>query len=243
MVDYAMHEHREPGLTGAASGVLFVVLFISGLVPLGTLLGSFGDEDATFDAYFASSSNRAGNIVGGALLAASAFVFLWFLHHLRQSLQPDDTRAATLANIMFSAGLVFVVLVLVGTAALVTVPITLAFGDLFDTDDVLEVGQAVLPQLGYVVLALYALWAAAVMVAVATVSARRSGSFPRWLCRLGFVATGFIVLLGFSGGMAFFALPVWVLAVSVNWFRTQRGRPGENPIAPGADAVSGLMGG
>ncbi len=233
-----MHEHRQPGRAGAASGVLFVVLFVGGLVPLGTLLGSFADEDATFNTYFASTSNRAGNIVGGVLLAASAFVFLWFLHHLRQWLQPDDTRAATLANIMFSAGLVFVVLVLVGTAALVTVPITLVFGDLFGTDDVLKVGQAVLPQLGYVVLALYALWAAAVMVAVATVSARRSGAFPRWLCRLGFVASGFIVLLGFSGGMAFFALPVWVLAVSVNWFRTQ-GRPGGTPIAhPGADVVS-----
>ena len=235
-----MHEHSEPGRTGAASGVLFVILFIGGIVPLGTLLGSFGDSDATFDAYFASTSNRAGNIVGCVVLAASAFVFLWFLHHLRQSLQPDDTRAATLPNIMFSAGLAFVVLVLVGTAALVTVPITLVFGGLFDTDDVLKVGQAVLPQLGYVVMALYALWAAAVMVAVATVSARRSGSFPRWLCRLGFVATAFIVLLGFSGGMAFFALPVWVLAVSVNWFRTQRGRPGENPIDAAADVVSAV---
>lgn len=235
-----MHERREPGRTGAASGVLFVVLFIGGIIPLGALLGSFGDEDATFSTYFASTSNRAGNIVGGVLLGASAFVFLWFLHHLRQWLQPDATRAATLANIMFSAGLVFVVLLLVGTAALVSVPITLAFGDLFDTDDVLKVGQAVLPQLGYVVLALYALWAAAVMVAVATVSARRSGSFPRWLCRLGFVATGFLVLLGFSGGMAFFALPVWVLAVSVNWFRIQKGRSGDNAIGSAADSSSDL---
>ncbi len=230
-----MYEQREPGRAGAASGVLFVVLFIGGLVPIGTLLGSFGDEDATFDAYFASTSNRVGNIAGGALLAASAFVFLWFLHHLRQSLQPVDTRAATLANVMFSAGLVFVVLTLLGTAALVTVPMTLAFGDLFDTDDVLKVGQAVLPQLGYVVLAIYALWAAAVMVAVATVSARRSGSFPRWLCRLGFVTTAVLVALGFSGGMAFFALPVWVLAVSLHWFRSETGSPAENPIPFAAD--------
>jgi len=228
-----MHQ-RQPDRTGAASGVLFVVLFIGGLIPLGTLLGSFGDEDATFDTYFASSSNRVGNIIGGVLLGASAFVFLWFLHHLRQWLEAEDNRAATLTNIMFSAGLVFVVLFLVGTAALVAVPITLAFGDLTGTDNVLKAGQAVLPQLGYVVLALYALWAAAVMVAVATVSARRSGFFPRWLCRLGFVATGFLVLLGFSGGMAFFALPVWVLAVSVNWLRTQKAGSDGNPLAPAA---------
>lgn len=232
---HAMHERSERDRTGAASGLLFGVLFVGGAIPLGTLLGSFGDEDAAFDTYFASSSNRAGNIVGGILLGASAFVFLWFLHHLRQWLQPDDNRAPTLANIMFSAGLVFVALLLVGTAALVTVPITLAFGDLYDTDDVLEVGQAVLPQLGYVVLALYGFSAAAVMVAVATVSARRSGSFPRWLCRLGFVVTGFLVLLGLSGGMAFFALPLWVLAVSVNWLRTPKGTSDSSPIAPTRD--------
>jgi len=59
------------------------------------------------------------------------------------------------------------------------------------------------------------------MVAAATVSARRSGSFPRRLCRVGFVATGFLFLLGMSGGLAFFALPAWVLAVSVHWFRTR----------------------
>lgn len=234
----SLHENREPDRAGAASGVLFVVLFIGGVIPLGELLGSFGDSDATFDAYFASASNRAGNIVGGALIGASAFAFLWFLHHLRQWLQPEETRAATLANIMFSAGLVFVVLLLVGTAALVAVPITLAFGDLFDTDNVLQVGKAVLPQLGYVVLALYALWAAAVMVAVATVAARRAGSFPRWLCRLGFAATVFLVLLGFSGGMAFFALPVWVLAVSVIWFRIQKDRSDDNPVAPASDMAS-----
>lgn len=216
-----MQEHRRADRAGAASGISFVVLFIGGVIPVGELLGSFGDSDATFDAYFASASNRAGNIVGGALLGASAFTYIWFLHHLRQWLQPDDTRAATLPNFMFASGLVFVVLLLIGTAALVTVPITLAFGGLFGEKEMLEVGQAILPQLGYVVLALYALWAAGAMVAAATVSARRSGAFPRWLCRFGFLATGFLFLLGGSGGGAFFALPAWVLAVSVHWFRTQ----------------------
>lgn len=214
-----MHEQRQADRSGAASGALFVVLFIAGLIPLGELLGSFGDSDATFDAYFASAGNRTGNIVGGGLLGASAFVFIWFLHHLRQWLQPEDTRSATLPNVMFSSGLVFVALLLVGTAAMVTVSVTLAFGGLFGTEGVLEVGQAVLPQLGYVVLALYALWAAGVMVVASTVSARRSASFPRWLCRLGFVATAFLFLFGTSGGLAFFALPAWVLAVSVHWFR------------------------
>lgn len=205
--------------TRAASGVCFVVLFIGGVIPLGELLGSFGDPDATFDAYFASAGNRVGNIVGGALLGASAFVFLWFLQRLRRSLQPDDTGPVALPDVMYASGLVFVTLLLVGTAALVTVPIALTFGAAFGDTGVLATGQAVLPQLGYVVIALYSLWAAGVMVAAATVSARRSGSFPRWLCRLGFAAVALLFLLGATGGLAFVALPAWVLAVSVHGLR------------------------
>jgi len=215
-----MDEHPVPDRSGAASGLAFVVLFVGGVVPIGELLGSFGDSDATFETYFASTSNRVGNIVGGALLGGAGFVFIWFLHHLRRWLQPHDAGSATLVNFMFASGLVFVALLLGGTAALVTVPVTLAFGELFDTQGVLRSGQAVLPQLGYVVVAFYGLWAAAVMVGAATVSARRSGAFPRWLCRVGFGVAGFLLLLGTTGGLAFFALPAWVLAVSLYWLRT-----------------------
>jgi hypothetical protein len=211
---------RSSGRAAAASGISFVVLFIGGVIPLGPLLGNFADSDGTFNAYFSSASNRTGNIIGGALLAASAFVFLWFLHHLRDNLQPDDTHAATLPNFVRSSGQTFVTLLLVGTAALVTVPVILAFAGLTD-DQPLAAGQAVLPQFGYVVLALFANWAAAAMVLAATVSARRTQSFPRWLCRLGYVVTGFLLLFGFSGGGAFFALPIWVLAVSIHWWRSR----------------------
>lgn|GEM_PF-5893897 len=47
--------------------------------------------------------------------------------------KPDRRGAAS--------GVCFVVLLLVGTAALVTVPITLAFGGVFDTEGVLAVGR------------------------------------------------------------------------------------------------------
>ncbi len=79
-----MGEYPVPDRSAAASGVAFVVLFIGGLVPLGGLLGSFGDSDVTFETYFASTNNRVGNIAGGALLGAAGFVFIWFLNHLRQ---------------------------------------------------------------------------------------------------------------------------------------------------------------
>ncbi len=145
-------EPLASGRAAAVTGFIFSGLFIAGLLPLGELLGSFADSDQAFEVYFADSANRAGNIVGGILLAASALVFLWFLQHLRQRLQSDTTRPPTLPNFVYSTGQTFVTLLLVGTAALVTVPVTLAFATLFD-DQPFTTGQAVLPQLGTVIVA------------------------------------------------------------------------------------------
>jgi hypothetical protein len=212
-------EQLASGRAAAASGTCFFVLFIAGVLPMGELLGSFADSDQAFEVHFADSANRAGTIVGGILLAAAALVFLWFLQHLRQRLQPDTTRSPTLPNFVYSTGHTFVTLLLVGTAALVTVPVTLAFATLTE-DQPFTTGQAVLPQLGYVTLALFANWTAAAMVLTATISARQTGSFPRWLRGLGYVVSALLVLFGLTGGGAFFALPLWTLAVSIHWWRS-----------------------
>lgn len=207
---------------GAASGAAFVVLFVAGLTQYGDLLGSFGDSDATFDDYFASTARRTGNIVGAVLLGASAFAFIWFLHHLRRWLQPEGTRDPSLPNVMFSTGHIFVALLLTGTAVLVTVPLILTVADAYGEEaSVLGSGLALLPQLGFVVLAFFALWAAGVTVGAASVSARRTGSFPRWLCRLGYAVTGCLLLLGMTVGIGFLSLAVWVAAVSLHWFRAR----------------------
>ncbi len=198
------------------TGVVFSVLFIGGAVLFGELLGSFGDSDATFERYFASASYRTGNLVGGVLLGAAGLIFLSFLMHLVWRLLPGDGRIEVLPLISLASGLVFVALLLSATAALVTVPFTLVFGGFYDTEGMLESGKALLPQFGFVLLVIYAMWAAAVMVATATVSARRSGLLPRWICRLGFVVTGFLVLAGPSG-MGLFALAAWVAVISGYW--------------------------
>jgi hypothetical protein len=62
------------------------------------------------------------------------------------------------------------------------------------------------------------------MVATTTVHARRSGLLPRWICRLGFVVTGVLVLAGPST-LGLFALPAWVAAISGYWFTMKKRTP------------------
>lgn len=199
-------------------GIAFAVLYVAGLVPLGELLGSFGDSDRTFVVFFASDSNRAGVVIGGLVLALAGLQFLWFLSSLRLSVEGPGS----VPGVVSAAGTTFVVLLLVGTAALVTVPFARIFGEALDGDSVLVASEALLPQLGYVVLAVLAMWAAAAMILATTLAARARGLFPTWLVRFGFVASAFVFLLGPSV-MGLLGVPAWALAVSVYWLRA--GRP------------------
>jgi hypothetical protein len=210
---------EAPGQSGGDrarpwSGIVFAVLYVAGLVPLGELLGSFGDSDATFVDYFAKDSNLVGAVVGGIGLAVAALTFLWFLSHLRLSV--DST--GPLPGVITAAGTTFVVLLMSGTAALVTVPYARTFGGAFDEESILVGNEALLPQLGYVLLAVLAMWAAAALILAVTLAARAHSSFPRWLVRFGFAASVFVFVLGPSV-MGVLGVPAWALAVAIHWLR------------------------
>lgn len=208
------------GRRRAGSAIAFAVLFVAGLLPLGDLLGSFGDEDQTFVDFFAKDSNRAGVVIGGVVMALAGLVFLWFLANLRVAIESPGP----LPHVAGAAGAAFVVLLLTGVAAVVTVPYSRIFGEALDTESILVGSDALFPQLGYVLITVVAMWTAAAMIVAVTLAARASGQFPRWLVRLGFGAGVFVFLLGPSV-MGVFGLPVWALAVGVHWLRTDARRP------------------
>lgn len=115
-------------------------------------------------------------------------------------------------------GTAFVVLLFAGTAALVTVPYARTFGGAYGDDSVLLSGEALLPQLGYVLLAVLAMWTAAVFILATTLAARANGSFPRWLVRLGFITAVLVFFLG-SSVIGLLGVPVWAFAVGIHWVR------------------------
>jgi hypothetical protein len=198
----------------AGSAIGFAVLYVAGFAPLGELLGSFGDPDATFVDYFAKDSNRIGAVLGGVGVALAGLAFLWFLSNLHSSFD----RPGPLPRLVTAAATTFVVLLFAGTAALVTVPYARTFGGAYGDDSVLRSSEALLPQLGYVLVAVFAMWTAAVFILATTLAARANGSFSRWLVRLGFVTAVFVFLLG-SSVMGLLGVPVWAFAVGIHWLR------------------------
>ena len=206
------------------------------MILLGDQLGSVGDPDSQFMSHFSDSGKRAKDIVGAYLLACAALAFLLFLAGLSAFLRTESDRIAAVAQVSMISGLAFVAALLVGAASLSAVSSSVAYADLFGEPshqfgaDVTRLAT----QLGFMLL-VFGMLAAALSIAAICASALQTSIFPGWLAWLG-IAAAAVLLFGFFF-IPIFALPVWVLAVSLSLLRRPKwGRtPGlltPCPIAP-----------
>lgn len=206
----------------AASGFAFVGLFIAAVLVSGGQLGSAGDPDRQFIAYFSDTSNRVRDIIGAYFLVAAGLAFVVFVANLHAML-PERSGQRALPLIAFGGGLVFVALLFAAAAALSAVPSSLAYAAIFD-EERHEFGPDVsrlATQFGFMLL-VFAMWAAAACIAGISLAARSAGMFPRWLAGVGFVAA-FALLFSFFF-MPAAALPLWVLVVSIVLLRSEAAR-------------------
>ena len=192
----------------SVAGVVFALLFVVSLVMLGDLLGSFADSDRSFESHFSDGFNRARDIVGSLSLVLAGYAMVWFAIAIGGVRQDRRTLLVTTASLA-SAGMILAGL------ALVTVPLSISFGDIFD-DPGLGVGQAVLPQFGYVALVIGGMLPAAALVIVI---ARTPSLIPRWLSVSGYPVAGLLLLAVAVGPMVL--LPAWIATVSVVFSRSR----------------------
>ncbi len=196
----------------AAAGFAFVGLFVAAVLVSGEQLGSAGDPDRQFIAYFSDTSNRVRDIAGAYVLAAAGLAFAVFLAHVCAALL--DTGGRALALTALGAGLIFVALLFAAAAALSAVPTSLAYAALFD-EERHEFGPDVsrlATQFGFMLL-VFAMWAAAGCITAISLAGSGAGIFPGWLAGLGFVAA--LALLFSFFFMPAAALPIWAFVVSV----------------------------
>ena len=191
----------------ARAGAVFVVLFAAAFaLSLGDLVGAFADPDRVFVDRFADSGKRARDIAGSYLLAFAGLTFVWFAHAL--SREADDRSPILIAGSIAAGGM------MVAAIAFATVPMSLWFGSLVD-DPGLQEGQAVLPQLGYVALAMGAMLPAAAFIVCV---ARTPGLIPRWLAIASYPVAALVAFTALLF-MPLFVFVAWVVAVVVTHWR------------------------
>lgn len=194
-------------LNASRPGAVFLVLFTGSIIPLGELIGSFADPDRQFISLFLHTSNRVGYLAGSASLVLAGLAFIWFAHAL--SREAESRRVPLLITGSAAGGGM-----IVAGLAFATVPLSLAFGSFVD-DPGLEVGQAVLPQFGFVALGLGAMLPVGVFMVI---SARVPGLLPQWLSLSTYPLAILVALTAFLF-MPLALFVMWVLAVTASQWR------------------------
>ena len=194
---------------GAAAGIGFVVFFVLRFVFLNT-----PDSDAPvqeWTEHFQDSGNRTLSVLGGYATGLAGLGFLCFIWALRARLRRPEVHSAGLSSLAYGSGLVFVAMLFASGAAMTTVAASVEFGDNPVPDG--EFARQ-LENLGFGLLLLYGMFAAAVCIAATSGSSLRTGTLPRWLVIAGFVVAVIVGVLGVIF-LPMVLLVLWVLAVSI----------------------------
>jgi uncharacterized membrane protein YhaH (DUF805 family) len=198
---------------GAIAGLVFVVLFVVGLL-LGGDTPEYDASDEEWVEWFEDDGNTNLQVVSMFLVVASALALVGFLGVLTRRLRA--TNRPELVNVAIGAGLVLAALIVVAGIAINQVSAAITFGG----DDYPVPGADVLrqsEQLGFGVVLLGGGWAAVVVVGATSLAARGTDLLPGWLVTAGYVAAVLLLLSVFF--IPFVLLPLWVLAVSILMLR------------------------
>ncbi len=194
----------------AIAAIAFAVLYVTAL--FGVMdLPEEGDSDAAVLATYTDTGKRAGLTAGVYLLAGAGLAFIWFLASLRERLRRDDV-GDRLSSIAFAGGLVYTAMLFTAGAAFGVLPLAIGVGE-FEAEAVDPALARVLVQLGFTILLIYGLLAAAVMVVAVSLAALRTALLPRWLTLAGFVVA--VLLLFGPVYMPQLLVPLWAVAVGL----------------------------
>lgn len=197
---------------GPVCGLLFVPLY-AGFTFGGAALpeASYSDERV-----LALYDDGAPFVITATLIALAGAAFLVFLADLHRRLRSGgDGGSPTLT---LGAGLLYVAMLFV--AGTLWTGYAGGGGGPLEDDPALQHSAAlarVLTDMGFGVLLVYGMVAAAVMIAAASAAARRGGSLPRGVVAAGFVVAP-LLLAGFTW-VPQFLVPLWTAAVSVSLLR------------------------
>jgi hypothetical protein len=194
------------------SGGLFAVAYIVSLfgvldLPEGT------DSDSAVQAAFAD--DQARTIVGVYLLAVAGLAFLHFLAVLRNRLR-DSFGATTSADVAFAGGVVYVAILFVASGMWGVLALGTALDELPEPVD--PALARTLTNLGFTLLLVFGLLAAAVMVVATSIVLVRARLGSLWLGWAGMIAAPLLLLGPFY--MPQLLVPLWVVATSVGLART-----------------------
>jgi len=193
-------------------GILYVVLFVIGVILMFDGEPSSDASPAKVIAYYSKSSHRDKIAIGWIIAGLGIFFFLWFLSSLRRTVRRLEGDDGFLTGLTTIGGAIYATLAFAGIAV--------NMGIRTMSDDTYH--HTVYPGLihaaddaGYVLHATGGAGAAAMIIA-ATLAGMRAGAIPTWAGWLGVIAG--ILALGSIIFLPQAAIGLWILIVSGGMF-------------------------
>jgi hypothetical protein len=214
-LEAAARELRTPAAAGVA-GLVFAALFAAAVVLLHQQPAR-GSTPAQVAAWYTGGHARTLGLVGLYLVPFAGIAFLWFVAAVRHRIGAYEDRF--FATVFLAGGILFVGLLYAAAAAAGAPLAAVRFQDAPPpSPDVIVFARG----LGYTLLYVYAIRAAAVFMIVSSTIGLRTGTLPRWLALLGY-AVAIVLLLSVSYARGFVLIfPAWVTLVSVELLRRAR---------------------
>ena len=191
------------------SGIVAAVLIVAGVL-LGGNTPEYDAPDAEWLQWFDKDSNTNAALLGALVLVVGALALIVFATGLAARFRAAGGQrgnAALIAGAGVACGVCFIVGGILANA--------IAAAIAFDSDYPIpapDVAKA-LEQAGIGIVLVGAGWAAALLVAVVSFSARRTGQLPSWLTAAGMVVA--VLLLASIIFVPLVLLPLWALVTGI----------------------------
>ena len=199
-------------------GILYVVLFVIGVI---VMFDGEPDSDAspaTVIAYYSKASHRDKISIGWIIAGLGIFAFLWFLSSLRRAVRRWEGDDGFLTALTTIGGAVY------ATLAFAAIAINVGIRTMSDDTFHHTVYPGLIHAADDVSWVLHASGGAglAAMIIAASLAALRARAVPTWAGWLG-IAVG-ILGLGLIAFFPWFLVAIWILVVSIGMFvRAGRG--------------------
>ena len=210
-IDARWRQARALGRMSALSGIVFAALFVVALllVQRGPKLG---DPDPVYAAFYAGGGDALATL-GLYVVPFAGFALLWHLSATRAMFRAVPREFSPVQSwLQMAAGLVFLCMMFVGSAAVGAVALLSTFHVTpLPPPDVARGLAAV----GYGLMFVFGVRMAGMYMITTIGMGMAAGLLPRWLALIGYLVAAFLLVGTTYHPVVLLVFPAWVAVVSV----------------------------
>jgi hypothetical protein len=209
--DARWRQARAVARMGALSGIVFAALFVVALV-LVQRGPKLRDPDAVYQAFYAGGGDALATL-GLYVVPFAGIALLWHLSAARAMFRAIPVEVSPIQDwLQMAAGLVFLCMMFVGSAAVGAVALLSTFE--VTPLPAPEVARA-LAAVGYGLMFIFGVRVAGMYMITTISMARAVGLLPGWLALIGYLAALFLLVSTTYHPVVLLVFPSWVVALSV----------------------------